>query len=173
MRKPIIAILVLAACVIGAQGQEVTIQDNAPFTYAYLEGNGPYNQIGAKIGALMQEISKQQLQGDGAPFGLYLNSPQEVKSEAELKWRVGIPVSKKVPVAAPLLKDEFNFTKVARYLYTGPYEKVPESYAKIFQYIGANGYQMAGPIMEQYWNDPMTVKPEQLMTEIIIPVVKK
>jgi DNA gyrase inhibitor GyrI len=121
----------------------------------------------------MQEISKQQVLGDGAPFGLYLNSPREVKSEAELRWLVGMPIPEAATVAVPLKKGAFNFAKVARYLYTGPYDKSAEAYAKIMQYLEANGYRPAGPVMEQYWNDPLTVKPEQLMTEIIIPVEKK
>ena len=173
MKKPIGLILGLAACFLWAWGEEVTIQDNTPFAYAYLEGTGPYNQISAKIGRFMEEITKQRIMSDGNPFGLYLNSPQNVKSEAELKWLVGISIPKDAKPAAPLLKGEYSFPKVARYLYTGPYERSGEALAKIMQYIGANGYRVAGPVMEMYWNDPLTVKPEQLMTEILVPVEKK
>jgi len=173
MKKATFWVFVLFICFAAAWGEEVKIQDNTPFAYACLEGNGSYNQISAKIGQLMEEITKQQVLSDGNPFGLYLNSPQDVKSAAELKWLVGISIPKEAKPAAPLKRGEFSYPKVARYLYTGPYERVGEVFAKIMQFIGANGYRVAGPIMEMYWNDPMTVKPEQLMTEILIPVEKK
>ena len=38
------------------QGQEVAIRDSAPFTYAYLECQGSYQQIPAKINEFMRRI---------------------------------------------------------------------------------------------------------------------
>jgi effector-binding domain-containing protein len=172
MKKALIIFLVLAAGLGLAWGQEVRIEDNTPFTYVYLEGSGSYQQISAKMTELFHEVGRQELPMD-APFGLYLNSPQEVKSEAELEWLVGMPVGPKVPVAAPLKKGEFNFIKVARCLYTGPYDQVASAYGKVMQFIEANGYRAAGPVMEQYLNDPMTVPAAELQTEIIVPVEKK
>lgn len=173
MKRTALFLVMLASFLVWSYGQEVKIQDNTSFTYAYLEGSGPYTQLGAKIGELMQEIMKQQVRAEGGPFGLYLNSPQEVKSPAELKWLVGMPIPREATVLAPLKKDEFLYTTVARCLYKGPYEAVGPTYAKVMEFIAANGYRPAGPIMEQYLNDPMSTPTAELLTEIIVPIAKK
>ena len=77
-------------------------------------------------------------------------------------------------MAAPLLKGECKATKMAVYLYVGPYEKVGDAYTKLFQFIDQNGFQAAGPTMEKYLDmNPDAVKPEERRTEINIPVEKK
>jgi predicted transcriptional regulator YdeE len=103
----------------------------------------------------------------------YLNAPGQVKEE-ELQWRLGFPVAADSAVAAPLLKGECKATKIAVYLYVGPYDKVGAAYVKIFEFLAKSGFKAVGPTMEKYLDmDPMAVKPEELRTEINIPVVKK
>jgi len=173
MKKAAVFVLALAVCLAAAWGDEVKVQANTPFTYACLECSGSYAQIPAKVGEFIGEFFKQGLMPAGAMFGLYLNSPAEVKSEAELKWQVGFPVAAEAQVAAPLKKAEYKFTLVAYYLYKGPVDKVAESYGKIMQFLEANGYQVAGPCLERYLDNPQMVKPEEMRTEILFPVEKK
>ena len=173
MKKTLFAFVLIVFWVMSLSGQEVMIQDTAPFTYAYLECSGSYEQIPAKIGLFMPEFFKQNLMPAGNFFGMYLNSPGQVKEE-ELQWRLGFPIAADSAVAAPLQKGECKATKIAVYQYVGPYEKVGDAYGKIFAYIEQNGYKIAGPCIEQYLDmDPSAVKPEELRTEINIPVEKK
>ena len=97
----------------------------------------------------MQEFFKQNLMPAGNFFGMYLNSPGQVKEE-ELQWRLGFPVPADAAVAAPLLKGECKATKIAVYLHVGPYDKVGDAYGKIFEFIEKSGYKAAGPTMEKY-----------------------
>lgn len=173
MKKTLFVFVWIALWTVSLSGQEVVIQDTAPFTYAYLECSGSYQQIPAKIAIFMQEFFKQNLMPAGNFFGLYLNSPGQVKEE-ELQWRLGFPIAVDAAVAAPLQKGEFNFTKIAVYLYVGPYEKVGDAYGKIFAFIDQNGYKATGPTMEKYLDmNPEAVKPEERKTEINLPVEKK
>lgn len=173
MKKIIFAFILIAAQAAWVSGQDVQIKDSTPFTYAYLECRGSYQQIPAKIGLFMQEFFKQKLMPIGNFFGTYLNSPGEIKEE-DLLWRLGFPIAGEETVAAPLQKGKCQATKIAVYLYVGPYEKVAEAYAKIFEFIEKNGYKQAGPIMENYLDmNPDAVKPEDLRTEINLPVEKK
>lgn len=165
-----VAIVVLTALL---QAQEVVIQDSVPFTYAYLECTGSYQQIPAKVGEFMGIFFKQGLTPLGNFFGLYLNSPGVVKEE-ELQWRLGFPVEAEATVAAPLQKGECAYTKMAVYLYVGPYEKSADTYVKIMDFIEQSGYKAVGPFMEKYLDmNPQAVKPEELRTEINVPVEKK
>jgi effector-binding domain-containing protein len=173
MKKTIFASMLITFMAAMVCGQEVVIQDTAPFSYAYLECSGSYGQIPAKIGEFMPEFFKQNLMPTGNFFGMYLNAPGQVKEE-ELQWRLGFPVAAESVVAAPLLKGECKATKMAVYLYVGPYEKVGAAYGKIFEFIAKSGFKAVGPTMEKYLDmDPTAVKPEELRTEINIPVEKK
>ena len=167
----LIALMFVFAISAGAFAQEVQIKDETPFTYAYLECAGSYNMIPAKIGEFMGEFFKQGLIPAGSFFGLYLNSPDEVK-EADLKWVIGFPVQNDAAVKEPLKKGEFKYEKVAYYLYKGPFDKANAAYELIFKFIGENGYRPAGPVMERYLDDPSSTKPEDLRTEIIVPLSK-
>ena len=173
MKKTLFFFVLIAIWAITLSGQEVVIQDTAPFTYAYLECQGSYQQIPAKIAIFMQEFFKQNLMPAGNFFGLYLNSPGQVKEE-ELQWRLGFPIAGETEVTAPLQKGEFNFTKIAVYLYVGLYEKVGDAYDKMFKFIDQNGFKAAGPTMEKYLDmNPEAVKPEERKTEINLPIEKK
>jgi len=173
MKKTLLALIVISAVAVLLQGQEVVIRDNAPFTYACLECKGSYAQIPGKVGEYMGIFFKQGLMPVGNFFGMYLNSPGEVKEE-ELLWRLGFPIAAGSVVAAPLQKGEVPAARFAVYLHVGPYEKVNEAYGKVFAFIEAQGYKPAGPIMEQYLDqNPAAVKPEDLRTEIHVPVEKK
>ncbi len=173
MKKTMLAFASIAILAVLIQGQEVTIRDSAPFNYAYLECRGSYQQIPAKINEFMQAFFKQNLMPAGNFFGMYLNSPGEIKEE-DLLWRLGFPIAGEESVAAPLLKGECQATQIAVFLYVGPYEKVSDAYRKIFEYIEKNGFKMAGPCIEKYLDmNPEAVKPEDRKTEINVPVEKK
>jgi AraC family transcriptional regulator len=173
MKKTIFGLFLLAMTAVLLQGQEVTIRDTTPFTYAYLECKGSYQQIPAKINEFMGEFFKQKLLPAGSFFAMYLNSPAQVKEE-ELQWRLAFPVAADAAVAAPLLKGECTATKIAVYLHVGPYEKLSEAYAKLAAFFEKQEYKPAGPCFEKYLDmNPQAVKPEELRTEINWPVEKK
>jgi len=174
MKKVLLMSLALAVCAVLALGQEAKIKDVTPFTYACLECTGPYDQMAVKIPQFIGEFFKQKLVPAGTMVGIYLNSPALVKP-AELKWSIGFIVAKDAVVAAPLIKAEFSYKKAASIIHTGPYEKVGETFDKLTKFIESSGLAMAGPVLEKYLNNPQMVKPEELKTEVIIPVepVKK
>lgn len=173
MKKTLLALVILSLWICSLHAQEIVIQDTTPFTYVYLECKGSYEQVPAKIGEFMPEFFKQNLMPAGNFFGMYLNAPGQVKEE-ELLWRLGFPVASDAAVAAPLQKGECQATKIAVYLYVGPYEKIGDAYGKMAAFIEQSGYKMAGPTIEKYLDmDPTAVKPEELRTEINIPVEKK
>jgi AraC family transcriptional regulator len=173
MKKTIFTFVFITFMAALVCGQEVVIQDTTPFTYSYLECSGSYKQIADKINLFMQEFFKQNLMPAGNFFGMYLNSPGQVKEE-ELQWRLGFPVAADSVVAAPLLKGECKATQMAVYLYVGPYEKVGDAYGKIFEFVEKDGYKAAGPTIEKYLDmNPDAVKPEERKTEINVPVEKK
>jgi effector-binding domain-containing protein len=152
--------------------QEPRIRESGEnFTYAALECLGPYTQMSQRIGELMAEVGKQELEMLDGPSVIYFNAPDQVKPE-ELRWDVCVPVDALEKVAAPLKKGEYKYPTVAEITYKGPYDSVGSAYPSLMQFIAKSGYSVCGPFCETYMDDPASVKPEDCRTLIEVPVRK-
>jgi len=172
MKKTAIWLSAFLACSLIGFGQEIQIKDQAAFSYAYLDGQGSYQQIPRKIMEFMGAFFKQGLQPAGPPFGIYFNAPGQVP-ETELKWLIGMPVAPAAAPVDPLKKGEFKAGSVAVCVHVGPYDNVAETYAKMTVFIDANGWKVAGPPLERYIDNPQMVAADKVRTEIVLPVEKK
>ncbi len=64
--------------------------------------------------------------------------------------------------------------QVAYLVHRGSYQSMQESFLRLMRWISENGYEMDGPPVNVYHNDPMMVRSEEeLITEVQIPVRKK
>jgi AraC family transcriptional regulator len=57
-----------------------------------------------------------------------------------------------------------------RTLHRGPYETCESPYLALFSWMEERYLQVAGPIREIYPNNPREVRPEEIVTEIMVPV---
>jgi effector-binding domain-containing protein len=60
--------------------------------------------------------------------------------------------------------------KMVRTVHLGPYESCEPTYLNLFAWIAEKRLVISGPIREIYPNDPCKVKPEEIITEIYVPV---
>jgi effector-binding domain-containing protein len=151
------------------QAAAVKIQKVEPFAYFCLKHKGPFSDIKEVIQRLMLESQTQNVFPSGPLMGIYYSSPEQAPDQME--WEMGFPVTPQALVQPPLEYKEWNFTEVAVSTHRGPYEKAGETIAKMMEWMGANGYAAAGPVMERYMDmDPEGIKPQDLTTEIWIPV---
>jgi AraC family transcriptional regulator len=170
--------IILFGVIVGFAGQQeksqqkVVIKEGESFWYAFMEYGGPFDKMEKSVQTFMGEFFKQGLVPAGPFIGVYFNDPRKVKPE-ELKWNLGFQVNKDANVQPPLKKAEFKHKTVAVYLHIGPYENMDKAYEKIFKYVQDNGYKIVWPLYDKYFNNPMEVKPEELKTEMIVPLEKK
>jgi effector-binding domain-containing protein len=78
------------------------------------------------------------------------------------------------PVALPegLSYQNFAGGKYVRFLLTGPYNHLPEASGRVWKTVADQKLQLRDDFaIENYLNDPSVTPPEQLKTEILIPVV--
>lgn len=61
--------------------------------------------------------------------------------------------------------------KMVHIVHHGPYESCEPTYQRLFTWIETRGLHISGPIREVYLNDPRQVKPEEILTEIFVPVL--
>lgn len=177
MKKSILllTLVTFAISIAGMAAEEmtVTVKEVNPFTYFCIHHKGPFTEIEAVIGTLMQASQTQNVFPGGPMIGVYYNSPAEVKPE-ELEWDIGFPVTPQAMVQSPLELKQWTFTTVAACVHIGPYETTGETITKMMEWMEANGYLPSGPVLERYMDmDPSKVKPEELKTEVWIPCQKK
>ena len=59
---------------------------------------------------------------------------------------------------------------MAKIVHKGPYQESASSYEVLMSWIGKNGKKITGPLREVYLNDPREVPPEEILTEIDVPI---
>ena len=170
-------ILALAGLAAAAAPQEpaISIKQVEPFPYLAIPHKGPYTDMGAVIGQVVGAMQAQGLfaQIRGPLVGVYYNSPGAVAPQ-DLSWEVGFIVTSQTTAEVPLLKKTWDYKTVAAALYVGPYDGVGAAIGKIMSWISANGYVATGPVLERYFDqNPSSVAPDKLRTEIWIPCTKR
>lgn len=158
-----------------AQDLAVTVKDVEPFPYCAVSHKGPYTDMTAVIGELIGAMQTQGLfpQVRGSMVAVYFNSPADTKPE-ELAWEVGFIITAQAAPQLPLVKKTWDRRTVAVAMHIGPYERIGATLEKVTAWLASHGFEIDGPFLERYLDmNPMSVKPEELRTEIWIPCRKK
>lgn len=167
-----LSLTVLATFSFASGETPIQVKEKPAFSYAYMSFSGSFKTMSQNIMAFMGEFFKQGLQPAGALISIYHNSPEMVE-ESELKWDIGFPVSAGIQVKSPLKIATYEKKTVMVFTHQGSYDLLPAVYKKLTTYIQSNQYELVLPTYEFYLNNPMQVKPEELLTRIEIPVKKK
>jgi effector-binding domain-containing protein len=68
--------------------------------------------------------------------------------------------------------EKFKGGKYSRFVLTGPYSNLPEASGRVFEIVSEKKIKVRDDYcIENYVNDPRTTPEEQLVTEILIPMV--
>jgi len=135
-----------------------------PHKGAYPQINRAFEKLGATLGA-------RGLYGQtGLMVGVYYDSPGAV-AEADLRSHAGIELAHG-PIEAPLEEITLPGGRHAVLTFRGPYVGLPAAYDQLFGlWLPASGETPAdSPIFEVYLNSPMDTAPEDLLTEICLPL---
>jgi len=135
---------------------------------------GTYALIPELLVKVYQYIGQNHVAIAGPPvFVCHETSPQEVKKANESGNAV-------VEVAWPIMGEASEtkgirlYTlpggKMVRAVHHGPYEECEPAYMAVFTWIREHNLEICGWVREVYLNDPSTVKPEEILMEILVPV---
>ncbi len=121
--------------------------------------------LGEAYGAIMAYLGELGENPIGAPFVIYYNLDMQ-----DLDVEIGFPVSKKIADKDNMKASEIAAGKFGTAVHVGPYDTMEPSYEILNQWIKDNGYEVEGPAIELYFNDPREVGPENTLTEIQFPL---
>ncbi len=153
---------------------QVELKSDTAFAYCALEMTGSYDQHEAAFMKLYEEAMTQGIAG-GMPFGIYWNSPVNTPVE-KLVWDVGFAMPPGGAPKPPLALKKWDFTTMASLKYRGIIggQDMDDAIGRLFRWIGENGYQEAGPMMEVFLNAPSPDESGALYgaIELVVPVRK-
>lgn len=117
--------------------------------------------IGRAYGAVMQYLAGSGEQPAGPPFVIYYNMDM-----GALDLEAGFPVARVLPGAGEVRPGEIKGGPAVSCLHQGPYSGLEPAYRALSDWIQAHGFEPTGVTIEFYLNDPETVPPEELQTQI-------
>jgi AraC family transcriptional regulator len=155
----------------GALTMNATIETMPEMKVATVHHVGPYNQIGeafARLGPLAGGLI-------GAPgtmmVGIYHDDPETVPV-AELRSDAGLVVPPTAKVPAGLDTTTIPAGRYAKAIHKGPYERLGDAWAQLMGvWIPQHDERIGGGVsFEVYRNTPMDAKPDELVTELYVPL---
>jgi len=128
------------------------------------------------IGKLIMDLTKIIMNTENQNNYVKITGPfmtiyhdEEQPEEADIE--VTVPITGRIMIDDPKLEvRNMKPMKVASLVYKGPYESIGPEYGKLLAYVDQEGLEITGPMMDVYLNDPNSVPPEEILTEIMIPV---
>jgi AraC family transcriptional regulator len=156
----------------GDKIMEVKIQDIEPMRVAFVRHVGPYNQVSVAWEKLCTHLGKEGYLGPGCQFvGICYDDP-EVTPPEKIRYDACIKVDEKFVPADEIAVQTIGGGEYAVTTHFGPYEKLGETYSKLFgEWLMKSDREVSSePGMEFYLNDPDSTEPDDLLTDICIPL---
>ena len=135
---------------------------------------GPYRLIAEMIPELCCYAEEKGLDITGPPMFICHEMTPEEAMEADKNECADVEVV--LPISGPTEENEeitcyeIPTETVACVVHRGPYDSVTPAYEALYAWIEDHGKKITGPIREIYLNDPAEVPPEEILTQICIPV---
>jgi AraC family transcriptional regulator len=151
---------------------EVQIKRLQPTRVAFVRHVGPYAEVGKAWGRLCGWAGPKGILGPSCAFlGLSYDDP-DITAPDKLRYDAAVVVGPETQGEGEIWVQEIPGGDYAVTMHRGPYEKMSETYRAIFgQWLPNSGREPGpAPTLEFYRNDPCTTKPEELLTEVWVPL---
>lgn len=151
---------------------DVEIREVPPLYLATLEHRGPYPEIARAFQSLYAIIGANGLFPKvGHGVAVYFDDPGSTPA-SELRSLAGATLPAGTELPASLTAHEVPGGRMAVLTYKGPYSGLPGIYDYIYgTWLAASDAEPADhPSFEVYLNDPTDTAPEDLLTEVCVPL---
>jgi AraC family transcriptional regulator len=150
----------------------VTIRTEPAIRLAALPHNGAYFEISRAFQKLSAVMAARDLfRTAGRMIAVFYDDPQSVP-EPDLRSHAGFEITGRSDLSAPLEDVTLPAGRQAVLTYKGPFAGLPAAYDELFGiWLPQSGEEPADtPSFEVYLNSPMDVAPEDLITELHLPL---
>ncbi|MEV4279092.1 MerR family transcriptional regulator [Actinoplanes xinjiangensis] len=151
---------------------EVVVKEVPDVVVASLTRRASLATIAAAIqqgfGAVVGAIGAAGSHPAGPPFLIYHDVIDEA-TEGDVEICIPVPAVTVLP-DGPVGVRTVPGGPVASTVHRGPYQEIAPAYHMVTGWIEENGRKPSGPPREIYLNDPQSVTPDELLTELQFPV---
>lgn len=156
----------------GAQIMQVNIETLKPRRIAMIRHIGPYPEIGPVFGRLCQWAGMCNAFGpDTLVLGRFYDDPEATAAD-KLRSDAALTVGEAVQGEGEVTTGELAGGAYAVVRHKGCYSKLIDTYRWVYgQWLPTSGREPGDvPCFEVYLNDPNEVKPEDLETDVYVPL---
>lgn len=150
----------------------VEIVDVGPKRLACVRNVGPYQQAAKAWDSLMAWAGPAGMLRPETEYLGFSHDDPNVTPADELRYDACITVPEGAEGEGNVQIREFAGGEYARYLHKGPYDGLMEVYVNLYtRWLPESGRESRQePPFEKCLNDPNTTPPEELLTEVYIPL---
>ena len=143
-----------------------TAAQSAAVIHLTVPRNEMMKVFGPAVGELMAVLTAQGVEPVGAVFAHHLRMSPDT-----FDFELGVKVSAPVKETGRVKSGELPAAKVARTVYSGPYEGLPAAWGEFDKWMKANGHEPAANLWELYSVGPQsTPDPADWRTELNRPL---
>lgn len=156
------------------ESHPVVVREVPRVRLAGLEHKGSFMAIGKAFERSHVHLSAQGRVGPASRWmAEYLDDPSAVP-EHQLCSRAGLSVAAGADIAPPLLTFELGGGPCAVLRHRGPYATMRAAYQWLYGHWLVNSGHEVGhaPVFEEYLNHPRDTAPEDLLTDICLPLAR-
>lgn len=152
--------------------REVRIEAIPPFNVAFLRHTGPYDSVGPTFGKLGAWAGKQGFTGPNTKVLSICHDDPDVTPPEKLRTDCCISVDESVEPAGDIQIKTLTPGECVVLTHRGPYTNLKDSWCWLYgEWLSTSGREFANqPPMEIYLNSPENTAPEDLITEVCIPL---
>lgn len=156
----------------GGWRMKVEIRHVEPMRVAFMRHVGPYSQCGATWGRFMAWAGSNGLLGPAALFiGICHDDPDVTPSE-RIRYDACVTVGEDFEPQGEVGIQTIPGGEYAVTTHEGPYDTLGETYARLCgEWAPRSGREFrSAPCFEVYLNDPESEAPEDLLTDVYVPL---
>ena len=156
----------------GGRKMNVTIKTVEPMRVAFMRHIGPYHEVGAIWDTLLPTLGKEGLIGGDAVFLGVCHDDPDVTPPEKLRYDACVNVDEDFAPSGEVGVQTIPGGEYAVTTHFGSYQKLGETYAKLFaDWLPRSGRELGStPCFDIYLNDPGSTEPEDLLTDVYVPL---
>lgn len=159
-----------------SRNMEITVKTRPQCRALFVRHIGPYDLVGETWEALMEFAALRGLvDGESLMLGSSHDDPA-VTPRDKLRYDACLTISRevadRVQLESPVGLCDLAGGEYAVALHEGPYQNLDVTYSAVFgQWMPTNDREPRdGPCLEHYLNEPGTTEPDDLLTEVWVPL---
>ncbi len=156
----------------GGAKMNVSLREVQPMSAIFVRHTGHYSECGQAWDRLLTWAGARGLLGPGVRFIGICHDDPEVTPPERLRYDACVTVGDIAGVEDDVGRQVIGGGLYAMATHVGPYDRLGEIYARLCgEWVPRSGYELrSAPCLEEYLNSPESTAPEDLITDIYIPL---